>query len=75
MLSTGSDSTIDDNILAASLIFLRLYSMQEVLESSRDDLGLSSKEPVKPSLCFLSEWVSERLNILTGTGIFDTDYP
>ena len=47
-LKVTSDSVIFDRIFTASLIFLRLSSMHETLESSKDDFGLSSKEVEKP---------------------------
>ena len=68
-------STIEDNILTASLIFLRLYSIQEELDSSRDDFGLSSNDPVSPSFYFFSDKVSERLNVFRRIGSFVWDYP
>ena len=47
-LKVTSDSVMLDKILTASLIFLRLSSIHETLESSKDDFGLSSKEVEKP---------------------------
>ena len=46
-LKVTSDSVMLDNILTASLIFLRLSSIHETLESSKDDFGLSSNEVEK----------------------------
>ena len=47
-LKVTSDSVMLDKILTASLIFLRLSSIHETLESSKDDFGLSSNEVEKP---------------------------
>lgn len=74
-LKVTSDSVIFDRIFTASLIFLRLSSMHETLESSKDDFGLSSKEVEKPWFFCFSEQVSERLNVLSRIGTFETDCP
>lgn len=47
-LKVTSDSVMLDKILTASFIFLRLSSIHETLESSKDDFGLSSNEVEKP---------------------------